>query len=318
MTTKEKIINLLTTESFVSGQKIADELKISRAAVWKSIRALTAEGYNITSRFGKGYTLSENNKLSEAGIKKYIANKSLHKIRIFVYDETDSTNTRAKLFAREHPGTSAIFIADAQTAGRGRMGHSFDSARGAGIYMSFLICENTLLLEPDILTVRAAVKLASAIESECRLSPSIKWVNDLYLSGKKVAGILTEGIFDTESGAMSAAICGIGVNVFKRAFPEEISSIASSLEECGGENISRQRLAAKIIEEFFSPDGSIIDEYRRRSFVLGNSVRVICKSGDYNATAVAITDKGHLIVRTEDGTEKELISGEVSITPAQG
>ena len=133
--------------------------------------------------------------------------------------------------------------------------------------------------------------------------------------GKKVAGILCEGIFSEDGTSLLGAVCGVGINVYKRVFPPEISSIATTLEDTAPVNISREELISKIIEEFFSPDFNILDEYRRRSLVLGKEVRVISAVGEYDAQAISITDKGHLVVKLSDGSEKELSSGEVSIKP---
>lgn len=225
---------------------------------------------------------------------------------VTLVEEMASTNTALKEMAAGAP-VGTVLIADRQTGGRGRLGRSFHSPEG-GLYLSVLIPP------ADAITCCAAVAAARAIESLCDAEMDVKWVNDLYLKGRKVAGILAEGVLAPD-GALTAVVLGIGINVGEMTFPDELRSIATSLGN-EGYSITREDLAAAFLNgltETLCADTSVMNEYRRRNLVLGRSVTVVRGSETYPATAVAVTDKGHLIVRTPDGQTHELSSGEVSV-----
>ena len=256
--------------------------------------------------------------LSKERILKNIANNSLQTDRLFLYGMTDSTNTRA----REHAacgfdGSPCVFIAEGQYAGRGRRGRSFDSERCAGLYISFLFKPSGDMHDVTSVTAVAAVKVCRAIESICEASLGIKWVNDVFVNGKKLAGILTEGEFDSEGSGLSYLVCGIGINLKNRVFSDELSKIATSVEEATGELPDVNLLAAKIITEFFAEGKDYMNEYRARSTVIGKRVEVRRLTGEsFFAVADSITDAGSLSVIKEDGTCEELISAEVSLRHA--
>ena len=231
--------------------------------------------------------------------------------KIFIYESTDSTNTRARDFAKENPGEPAIFIADCQTAGRGRRGRSFVSRAGAGIYMSILTYPDERGADATSVTAKAAVSLARAIESLCLCEIKIKWVNDLYLGGKKLAGILTEGEM-TEDGKIAYQVIGMGVNVYRSAISDEISSIATSLEAESGQLTDRSRLAARIIKEFLFNSDDCYAEYKSRSFIIGKNVMVIKPTEGYEATVIDINPDYSLLVEHNDIQER-LFTGEISL-----
>ncbi len=237
-------------------------------------------------------------------------------IKIFSYDITDSTNQRAKEYAKEENAYfPAVFVAEEQSAGRGRRGRSFDSAKGAGLYISFLFRTDGLF-DAAAVTVSAAVKVCRAIEAVAGIRVGIKWVNDIFVSGRKLAGILAEGEM-RESGY---AICGVGINLYEREFPEELSQIVTTLERECGRRVDKQALTARLIEEFFKPydTESLLSEYRSRSVVLGRRVEVRKILGEaYSAIAKEILDDGALLVEREDGVTERLISAEVSIKTLQ-
>ena len=236
-------------------------------------------------------------------------------MRIFKFDITDSTSTRAREYARGGGELPALFIADCQTEGRGRRGRSFDSADGKGLYMTLLFKPDTKACDSVYLTVRAAVALARAIKSVAGLSVGVKWVNDIFVNSKKLAGILAEGEF-LSTGEMSYATVGVGVNLLSRSFPTELVDIATTVEDECGRAISRDALAEAFVSEFFSDlDGSeVLAEYRRLSLVIGKSVLVRRVSGEeFSASVIDITESGALLVRRSDGSPEELISAEVSI-----
>jgi BirA family biotin operon repressor/biotin-[acetyl-CoA-carboxylase] ligase len=239
-------------------------------------------------------------------------------MKIFRYEITDSTNTRAREYARlRNAEFPAVFVADGQTAGRGRRGRSFDSELGGGLYISFLFRPEDKAFDPAKITVRAAVAVCRAIDRACGLSVGIKWVNDIFVSNKKLGGILTEGEFDADTGALSFAVCGIGINLFSRHFPEELSNIATTVEDELLAKPDKKMLEEILTDEFFKENGDFISEYRRRSAVIGKRVLVTRLSGEsFCAKVIDITDKASLLVQKEDGSREELISAEVSINPS--
>lgn len=240
----------------------------------------------------------------------------VYKMKIFRYEMTDSTNTRAREYAKsENPQLPAVFIADGQSAGRGRRGRSFDSECGSGLYISFLFKPHGAARDAVRITLRAAVALSRALSRVCGLNTEIKWVNDILVGGKKLAGILTEGEIDS-NGRLEYAVCGIGVNLNSRAFPPELTDIATTVEDSTGAKPDREALVEALISEFFSDtdDSEIMEEYRRLSAVIGKSVEVHKLTGEvFSATAIAITDGGELVVEDGYGRRESLISAEVSL-----
>ncbi len=231
--------------------------------------------------------------------------------------ETDSTNTRLCTEAREGkalPGR--VLIARRQTAGRGRRGRSFSSDEG-GVYLSVLLSKEELPTDRTLATVMAAVAAAEAVERVTRVAPGIKWVNDLYLSGKKIAGILTEGASDARTGEPLYTVIGIGVNVKDRAFPPEIAEIAGAIEPLTGRTVSEEAWIGEFLlalYRYLTADGAdvLLAEYRRRSCVVGKRVTVM-SDAPFSATAREIDDTGALIVEDDAGAIHRLSSGEISV-----
>lgn len=231
-------------------------------------------------------------------------------LSFFHYDTIDSTNSEAKRRAAELP-LPAVIVADAQSAGRGRMGRSFYSPRDTGLYFSYL----TDALSPEStvgLTAAAAVATARAIACVTGCETTIKWVNDLLLGQKKVAGILCERFM---ADGKSCIVIGIGINLATADFPDALRQKAGSLGVPSG---VRPRLISALAEELHRlvsalPDREFMEEYRRRSAVLGRRVRYTVNGEHYDAEAIAIDDGGGLLVRHANGTETLLASGEISL-----
>lgn len=211
-TTKDRVLQRLEAHkgSFVSGGKLASDLGVTRNSIWKAIRALQAEGYDIESVTGRGYRLSAASTiLSAASIQHYVTD---HRIVVEYHDSIDSTNTRCKLLAEHGAPEGTFVVANCQTAGRGRQGRPFYSPKGAGIYFSLLLRPTFELEDVSLLTTYAACVTARAIEEIFGLQTQIKWVNDIFCNGHKVCGILTEAQFSAESHAVTYVVVGIGVN----------------------------------------------------------------------------------------------------------
>ena len=219
-----------------------------------------------------------------------------------VFDVTDSTNTRAK---EDKTLSLGIICARAQTAGRGRQGHSFYSPADTGLYMSVVLPMTPMEAYEFSLTAAAAVAAARAIGRLCNISVGIKWVNDLYLEGKKIAGILTEA--DT-----NRVIVGIGINMTTEIFPADLPG-AGSL----GKKIDPSRLAAEIFLELAamsqSGERGFMDEYRSRSILIGKEISYLKDGTEYRAKAVDIDERSRLIVQDAFGAQSALSSGEVRI-----
>lgn len=252
-------------------------------------------------------------------IRRYLP-EAAKKIPIFVYEITDSTNRRAAEYIRNGGTLPAIFLSGGQTAGRGRLGRSFVSAAGAGLYISYAIPVRKAADALKI-TTHAAVAVCLSVEDVSPLDCKVKWVNDIYVSGRKLSGILAEGV-TTEDGALSAVVLGIGINIKPEGIPEELLDIATSIEGEGGKAVSRDRLAARLTsrllplligraEDFFTPDSLM--EYRRRSLVIGQNIRVIHGGTEYPARATGITDAGALSIVREDGSQETLSTGEITV-----
>jgi len=324
MSTKNQIFRLLMEHrgESVSGQTIGATLGISRAAVWKGISALREDGYPIEAVTNKGYCLM--------GMEDYLSAEEISEkldihgpvMEIRVYDSLESTNKTAKEEALSEPNHDIVFVANEQTAGRGRLGRSFYSPENAGLYMSILFRPPFDLSHSILITTAAAVAVVRAVEKLNPIRLTIKWVNDIYYNDKKICGILTEAISDFETGRIGYVVLGIGINCFDASYPADLSGVAGNL----GGGFTRNQLAAEIINQWNTllptlQDRKFLEEYRERSMVLGKEI-LIFPSGNKDAKgvlaqALSIDDDGGLVVRYLEGPDfghtQTLSGGEVSI-----
>ena len=318
MSIKEEILKKLDEErgNPVSGEELAEQLGVSRNAVWKAVKVLREEGYDIQATTNKGYVLSS---ASDVLTAEKIRSRLSFKCNAIVKKSVDSTNDEVKALAAQGAPEWMVVIAVEQTKGRGRNQRSFFSPRGMGLYMSVLFRPTFSSSESLFVTTSAAVTVCEAIEKVSGKKAQIKWVNDVFLGEKKVCGILTEASFSVESGGLDRAIVGIGVNIRDTAFPPELQGIATSVfegRECPAE--TRAKIAAKLLERFRYyveniPQRAFYAEYKRRSFVVGKRVEV--RSGDLCESGVALDldENCFLKVWLDSGQEKLLSGGEVSI-----
>ncbi|MDD3213462.1 MAG: biotin--[acetyl-CoA-carboxylase] ligase [Eubacteriales bacterium] len=317
MTLKDHILAALEAnrQSALSGQALAEQFAVSRNAVWKAVNALKAEGYDIESTQNKGYRLAPDcDRFSEAVIR---ANLNGSALPIAVFDTVDSTSNEVKRRLAAGERGPFLVVAEQQSAGRGRLGRSFFSPVGAGLYMTIALAPGMAVEGALGVTAYAAVCVSDAIERVTGRKTQIKWVNDLFLDGKKICGILTEAVTDFESGTLEALAVGIGINLRPSAVPEDLRDIVGSLN-C--DEPVKNRLTAAIAEGMmnYSPeDTGYYAEYRRRSWTIGKRVR--CAQGEQHfiGRAVAIDDHGALIVEAEDGQTHVLRSGEAKIIPGE-
>lgn len=239
-----------------------------------------------------------------------------------VYSSLDSTNTEVRRLAVQEASEGTVIIAEEQLKGRGRQGRYFFSPSSTGLYMSILLRPKEDV-SPLLITTAAAVAVAQAVEQITGLTAQIKWVNDIYCREKKVCGILTEGCFFSGSAHLQYAVLGIGVNLLspQAGFPQDIQNRAGSLYQNEKPPVFlKEKLAAAILTHFWKWYENLnvmehLDEYRRRSFLIGKTVEVLTTTGEVTDVAVVtgISDTFALQVTTTDGIKKELSSGEVSI-----
>ena len=250
MSSKDKVLELLekNKNTYISGEAIASSLGISRNAIWKAINELRKQGYVIEAVNKKGYRLGESNDIISAqGILSNM-DRNIDTALIHIFDTLDSTNKTAKEMAMEGICHGSLIIARSQTIGKGRGTHSFYSPEG-GIYMSVILSPEMLpTLEPDVITAYTGITVSDSIESLTGLSPKIKPINDLFIDGRKVCGILTESGIEFDSGMVQWIVVGIGINFDSdiSQFPEDLQSIVGSLFKNGQAPISKNQLIAEI------------------------------------------------------------------------
>lgn len=322
MSTKEKLIELLEKngEQYISGSAIAENLGITRAAIWKNIRQLEKEGYQIEAITNKGYRLDPlNDAVSAVSLSEALADPGAP-FTLEVCSSVSSTNAVLKEKAASLPDWY-VLAAGRQTLGKGRSGRSFFSPSDTGIYISILLRPDIPVSDAGKLTTAAAVAACRAIETCTQAKAEIKWVNDVFVNGKKVCGILTEASVNFETGKPDWIVTGIGFNVYEpeEGFPEEIRRVAGAISKERQKNL-RVRLAAAFLKEFFAlcrdlSGGALYREYKERCFILGKKIDILQGEKRIPAFAEDLTESFSLSVLYEDGTRGELNAGEVSIRP---
>ncbi len=308
--TKDKVLSMLEQGRFVSGREMGEKLGLSRAAIWKCMQTLKAEGYVIESVTNRGYRLvTAVDRLMVTGLPDAV-----------VLSEVDSTNTYAKQLAEQGAPHGTMVISDCQTGGRGRMGRTFASPKGVGVYFSVIYRPKVPPTDLLHLTAVAGVVGAEAVEQVCGRKPAIKWTNDLLFGGKKVAGILTEMSLEAESATVNYAIVGIGINCNQLEFPAELAEIATSIAMETGETIDRNQLAEAMGRGFLAAYDTMwteksrwMAEYAQNCMTLGQDVRVVRGNESRLAKALELDQDGGLLVAYEDGTKAVVNSGEVSV-----
>ncbi len=308
MTVRDAILEIFERNKgkTLSGEELAQSLDVSRASVWKAVHSLREDGYPIFASTNRGYTFMENDILSPAGIGAFLQGEwHLH-----VMDSVDSTNTEVRRLAQGGAPDRTVVAAEMQTGGKGRRGKTFYSPPGTGLYFSLLLRPKMTLTDATQVTCRVAVAVARAVQEYTPEPVQIKWVNDIYIEGKKICGILSEAASDLESGNVEFIVVGIGINVATRDFPEELKAIAASIPG----NLNRNQLLAAVLNELDKAlTEDCMEEYKKRSCVLGRQIEIIYADRKESAWAVDIDREGRLIIRDTFGNLKLLCSGEISI-----
>ena len=323
---KETVLGILKERSgeYVSGEELSGMLQVSRTAVWKHIGGLREEGYEIESLSRLGYRLVSVPDLLlplevQDGLATEVMGKTVHHRR-----EVDSTNRLARELARAGESEGTVVLAEAQTAGRGRLGRSWLSPCG-GIWLSILLRPQLPPYKAQLVTLMAAVAAAEATAAVSAVKPGIKWPNDLLVNGKKIAGILTE--VSAEMDQLNYIVLGLGVNINieQEWFEGELQQIATSLLLESGERISRVAWVKAFLQNMDREYAhvqcvgfaEILERWRRYSVTLGRNVDIRLTDSNESGTALDIDEQGALLVRTESGM-KTFWAGDVSLRPDDG
>lgn len=323
MTVKEQLLSFLEAQGGrpVSGQNLADRLGCSRNAVWKAIQSLQAEGHRIESS-RQGYRLvARSRTMTQEGIRVFLNRQD---VRVEVYDSLPSTNRTARELALAgKAGHGSVICAKSQEAGRGRRGKSFFSPPGSGIYFSVILEPRQSVGDSLRITTSAAVAVYRAVREWCGTELDMKWVNDLYRNGKKVCGILTEAVTDFESGQISHAIVGIGINLYidEAGLPPELAPIVGGIfDNARGCAADPGQLIAGIVNhllDLIENEKGIPEEYFTHN-LMQPGTQILCFYGGQDGTATeaevaGILPDGQLQIRTEEGEVKAISFGEVSL-----
>ena len=338
---KSEILKLLReTDGYVSGQQISRKLDVSRTAVWKVIRRLQEEGYQVEAVRNKGYRIADSPDLVtkeelDSLIKTRWAGRN-----ILCFDITDSTNLRIRQAGDAGAPHGTLAVADSQTAGRGRRGRSWESPAGNSIYMSILLRPQIPPEKASMITLVMALSVAEGItrclgenagadgsgaDAGASSGIRIKWPNDIIINGKKLAGILTE--MSAQIDYIDHVTVGVGINVNTVDFPEEIKETATSVRKEYGRLVKRAPLIAAVMERleenyqmFLRTEdlSGLMDRYNDLLVNRDRDVLIIGAKEKYQAHSMGIDRTGELVVRKDDGTIEKIYSGEVSVRGVYG
>jgi BirA family biotin operon repressor/biotin-[acetyl-CoA-carboxylase] ligase len=318
---KEKILSMLRAshERFLSGEELARKAGISRAMVWKHVAALRREGFAIEALPSQGYRITASPDLLRLadvrqGLKTKIVGREFE-----LFSELASTNTYAMEQAARGCREGLAVVAETQTGGKGRLGRTWVSQKG-NLHLSVVLRPEIPLRTAPLLTLAAAVAVASAINPFVNNTARIKWPNDILLSGRKAGGLLTE--MSAEQDRVRHVVIGIGVNVNKlpEALPAEVAAVTTSLAEEIGRAIDRTQLLRAILREldkwyaaFLADEKTVLDEWRKLNATLANRVTVSNAGALLEGAAEDIDADGRLLLRLADNSVKAVSAGDVTI-----
>ena len=302
----------------ISGEGLAAQLGLTRAAVWKRVNRLKARGYVIEGSPRRGYRLlAVPDKLLPEEVLQGLKTRSFLG-PVHHFETLDSTNDLAKELAAQGAPEGTVVVAEAQTGGRGRLGREWNSPPGVGLYVSLVLRPMLPPMELPQITLTTAVAVVRAVRRVAGVAPGIKWPNDLLFNGKKLGGILTE--METESDRIRYVVVGLGLNVNNPGFPPELAATATSLTLTAGGTFSRVNLLKAWLEEFeelygrFLNQGfsEILEEWKCSTVTLGRAVTVRQGSREISGQALDIAPDGALLLRTASGETVRVTSGEIT------
>lgn len=325
MNTKEKVLQILQRScgNYLSGNELSNMLKITRAAVWKSVNALREEGYHIDAVTNRGYCLAEpeGGFLNEEILQEHLAGNTISK-DIILLNKIDSTNSYAKQIAEQSNNQATIVVAEEQTNGKGRMYRHFYSPMQDGVYFSVILYPDIHIDELNLLTLTAALSVVNAIELLTKIRPQIKWPNDVLWNGKKLCGILTETSVETETGRIQYSISGIGINVNNHDFPPDLKDTAGSLYQMSGKIFSRVEVISTVLKEmekliknnwYSTHRDEMLEQYRKDISLIGKEIDLIYPNKQRQGKVLAVDKKGGLIISNEKQEKVTIYSGEISV-----
>jgi BirA family biotin operon repressor/biotin-[acetyl-CoA-carboxylase] ligase len=322
---EDKILSLLRSSQtrFLSGEELARKIGISRTMVWKHIKALEHEGFGIEAVPSQGYRItSEPDILRKSDLSQRLQTKIIGR-EVHLLPQVVSTNTVAGEMASKGSPAGAVVIAETQTGGKGRLGRKWISPTG-NLYLSVILRPGIPLHRAPLITLMGAVAVASTIRAVCGVDAAIKWPNDIYISNKKVSGLLTE--MSAEQDRIRHIVLGIGMNVNMRldTLPGDIRAVTTTLAVETAKKIDRTVLFRRLIGELehwylvfldYSPE--VLAEWTRLNMTVGNRVTVSGSGEVIEGQAQEIDDDGRLIVRLDDGSLKQIAAGDVTLRPHQ-
>ena len=320
MTARERIVAWLRTAGApLSGEELARRLGCSRAAVWKQISVLRGLGYRIEARRAQGYALARApDRLGPAELEPHLTGH-WHDVRWLA--ETDSTQRVARELARAGAAEGTVVIAEAQTAGRGRLGRTWHSPRGVNLYCSIVLRPALLPAAVPQVALVAGVAVAAALAETPGVAPRIKWPNDVLIDGRKVAGVLTE--MEAEVERVHHVILGIGVNLnaSRSAFPPELRERVTSVLLATGRRVDRAAFTARLLAALEARYGRFLEggfgvvrsECESYSCLTGTEVRVASPEGEVAGRVAGLDADGALRLTRPDGTSTRIVAGEVTL-----
>jgi BirA family biotin operon repressor/biotin-[acetyl-CoA-carboxylase] ligase len=304
----------------VSGTKIAQEISSNRSEVWRLIQQLRGMGVDVIGHPATGYRLNSVPDLLLPQVLDPLLRGTIFDAQLHHFYKIGSTNTIAMAAAADGAHEGSVFLAEEQTAGRGRGAHSWQSARSAGIYCSVILRPALAPSEVLVLSLAAGLAVRSAVvEIDPRVQVDLKWPNDVLIAGKKACGILTE--MNAEATRVRYVVVGMGINVNHANFPKELEGAATSLLLATGSEWSRVELTAALLKSLDREYRLLIEQKDARqsilrrftessSWVRGKQVRIEENGGKVEGTTDGLDDRGFLQVRTARGLQT-ILSGTV-------
>ncbi len=318
----EPILSMLSSGAFVSGERMSEAIGITRAAVWKRIKALQDAGWPIESGGKRGYRLGEHDRLEPETWQGLLTTHTLGRGEVRYEETVTSTNTLVKQMIMNGAKSGAVCLCERQTAGRGRLDRVWESAPGVGLWVSVLLRPGIPPSTVHLITFCAALAMSDAVDGTCGFQPGIKWPNDLVFKGKKICGILLE--VSTDMDRVRSVVAGTGLNVWPGAVPEALRDQAGCVADFGTPP-NRRTLLVRYLEAFerwtdlLEKEGhsAIIRAVSDRCVTIGQQVSV---SGVHPMTglAVGLDDSGALRVRDLQGEIHTVLAGDVSVRGIMG
>ncbi len=304
----------------ISGELIASTLKLSRTAVWKQMQSLQKLGLQIEGKQNSGYRLLSWPDLLLPELIQHYRSGQLGQ-DVFWHESIPSTNTTAKELARQGAAHGTLVVTEEQTAGRGRRGRAWTSAKSSGIFASLILRPDLPTRRVPMLTLAAGVAVVEALQSIGLSDAWLKWPNDVWVGRRKLAGILSE--LSGELDQVDFVVIGMGINTHQMELPDELANTATSFYRETGRKPNRAELLARILLELekvlplleSTDPAPLLAAWQKHDRLLGKSVNVIETNGSYTGTAVGLSPTGSLRIALADGSERLVLAGDVSLRP---